>query len=323
MDKYIHDLFNDEILVSLIKYYDLTLKDILKVGGFENYIYGYKRDSNDYILRISHSSHRSLDMVKAELDFINYLAMNNANVSTPVLSNQGNFVEKEKDREGGYFTISSYTKARGIPPKKDHIKDVFLYNYGKTVGMFHRLTKDYHESNGVKKRFNWDRDPLIVNARRYLPAEDDLIYEKFITLINEIKEIPQNRDNFGLIHTDIHFGNFFVEDNNLTVFDFDDCCYFYFVSDIAIALFYYLYFVEENRDKVGRDFLNKFMKGYLSENPLNREDYQLIDKFLKLREIILYIVVLRSCDLTTDKWGQKYYQFYRHRILNDIPFVNL
>jgi len=41
-----------------------------------------------------------------------------------------------------------------------------------------------------------------------------------------------------LIHTDVHAGNFFVDDGRITVFDFDDSSYQWFASDIAIALYY-------------------------------------------------------------------------------------
>lgn len=321
MDKYIRDLFNDEILDKLIKFYNLELNDVYKVGGFENFIYGYNRDSKDYILRISHSGHRVIELVKSELDFIDYLAKNNANVSTPVKSIRGELVERVETSDGGYFTISCYTKAKGAPPKRDNVNDAVLYNYGKTIGLFHRLTKDYKPSAGILPRFNWDDDPFYTNARAYLKSEDDIIYQRLQEVMDKIRTIPQNRDNYGLIHTDIHFGNVFVDDNNLTVFDFDDCSYFYFISDIAIALFYFMYFAEVNRQEIADKFLNTFMKGYNTENKLAEEDYKAMNLFLKFREITLYIVVLRSCDLATDKWGQKYHQFYRQRIIDDVAFL--
>lgn len=323
MDKFIHELFTNDIFEDLIKQFGLTSNEVYKVGGFENYIYGYKRHNQDYILRISHSSHRSLEMIKAELDFVFYLATNNANVSTPVKSINEELVEKVDCNDDSYFTISSYTKALGVPPTKDLVNDVFLYNYGKTIGMFHRLTKDYKESKGIEKRFLAVDDPLILNAKKYLLDGDEIIYQKLMKLLDEIKAIPVTKDNFGLIHTDIHFGNFFVNNNELSVFDFDDCSYFYFVSDIAIALFYYLYFTEEKRDEIGKHFIEQFMKGYVTENIISDEDLSHLDKFLKLREIILYLVVNRSCDINTNKWAHKYYHFYRDRIINDIPFINL
>ena len=48
---------------------------------------------------------------------------------------------------------------------------------------------------------------------------------------------PKIADSYGLIHNDFNDGNFTVDYDNgdITVFDFDDCCYFWFMYDLACA----------------------------------------------------------------------------------------
>ena len=53
-----------------------------------------------------------------------------------------------------------------------------------------------------------------------------------------IKGYDQTIDSYGLIHTDLHFGNMYYDGQTLTIFDWDDACYKHFISDIAIILFY-------------------------------------------------------------------------------------
>ena len=118
MEAHIRALFNQDIMRQAGKFYNVEMVDIFEVGGFENFIYGYKKDEKEYILRISHSSHRTFDQLLAELDFVNYLADHGANVSIPVFSINHNLVESIHI-EGSYFTVSSYIKANGRRPKKE------------------------------------------------------------------------------------------------------------------------------------------------------------------------------------------------------------
>ena len=157
--------------------------------------------------------------------------------------------------------MCSFTKAEGKPPSRKNATDKMYYNYGKTIGMFHSLTKNYVESDGIIKRYNWDQDLLILNGDKYLPESDKIIIDRLNEVIKEINSLEKNKDNFGLIHTDVHMGNFFVKNDELTVFDFDDAAYQYFVSDIAIALYYLIFMAnEEDQFALADRLMTHFMK---------------------------------------------------------------
>lgn len=324
MDKRIHEMFNQEILEKAAKLFGVNDEDVKKVGGFENYIFEYQKNNIDYIMRISHTLHRSIQQVESELDFVNFLANNHANVSIPILSINKRLVEIIASDEG-FFIVTSYHKAKGSHVRKDTATDLFFENYGKTVGQFHRLTKYYQLLEGLEKRYEWNEDSLILDAEKYLPKADQVILEKLQLLLDYLNQLPKNKDNYGLIHTDVHMGNFYVFDNQLTVFDFDDCAYQWYVSDIAIALFYYVAFIDNEEVKIAKakDFMKLFMKGYHRENKLDLDAFKQFPYFLKLREFILYIVIHRSCNLETDEWGKRFISLYRDRIINDIPFVQI
>ena len=42
--------------------------------------------------------------------------------------------------------------------------------------------------------------------------------------------------DFGIIHADLHLGNFFFDGLKLTIFDFDDSCYHWFLYDLTIPI---------------------------------------------------------------------------------------
>jgi len=326
MEQWIKTLFDDDVLEVAGACFGVEKKDISFVGGFENFIYGFKKDNQSYILRISHTSHRTIHDTMAELDFVRHLADHGAPVSKPVLSINKQWVEPILAKDGSVFTVSCYHHAKGERPTRAHVTPEFLFNYGKTIGQFHLLTTQYQPEDHLQKRFIWDQDPLLVHAKSYLPAHDTIIFERFREIVEAINRLPKNYLNYGLIHTDIHMGNFFVSNHELTVFDFDDSAYMHFISDVAIALFYFIVFMkaDEAEKLIKADFfMTHFMKGYLSVYRLPKQDYLEIPKFLKLREMVLYIVFYRSTDIKHDEFARRYVETHRESIINHTPVIDL
>lgn len=326
MEQWIKTLFDDAILESAAHCYGVEKKDVFLVGGFENFIYGFTKNNQSYILRISHTSHRTIHDISSELDFVRHLSDHGAPVSKPVLSINNQWVEPILAKDGSVFTVTCYQKAKGERPTRAHVTPEFLFNYGKTIGQFHLLTTQYFPETHLQKRFIWDQDPLLVHAKSYLPANDVIIFERFREIVEEINRLPKNNLNYGLIHTDIHMGNFFVSNHELTVFDFDDSAYMHFVSDIAIALFYYIVFMKaDDTEKLAKAdfFMTHFMKGYLSVYRLPKHDFLEISKFLKLREMVLYIVFFRSTDVKNDEFARRYVETHRDLIIHHTPVIDL
>ena len=84
-------------------------------------------------------------------------------------------------------------------------------------------------------------------------------------------------DSYGLIHNDFNDGNFTVDYDNgdITVFDFDDCCYFWFIYDLACAWESGIGRVMFRPLAERKDFMNCYMEdmmaGYNKENTLSAE----------------------------------------------------
>ncbi|MDD3191559.1 MAG: phosphotransferase [Bacilli bacterium] len=320
MDKRIKNLFNQSILDEAATCFGINSSQLTDIGGFENYIYQYTKNDTDYILRISHSYHRSHDMVESELDFVAFLANNHAPVSIPIPSQNNRLVERIIAQDGSYFTVTSYVKASGNPPKRSDGNEKLFYEYGKTIGTFHRLTKEYQPKDSIVERFTWDEDPLLVHMSEFLPPDDQIINQKYLTLRKRLNKLNKTKQNYGLIHTDVHMGNFFVDDNQLCVFDFDDCAYQWFISDIAIVLFYYLVNVnEEEQAEKGKSLMVPFLEGYFTENSLSKKEFQYFDLFLKLREIVLYAVLFQDNEIERSKFAKKYVENHRDKIIHDLP----
>lgn len=126
---------------------------------------------------------------------------------------------------------------------------------------------------------------------------------------------------------DLHFGNFFVDTANqqITLFDFDDCAYGWYIMDIAMLLFDVLVvYASSDRLQFGERFLVNVLRGYYEQMPANRFWIRELPRFIKLVEIGVYLMLCKDYDPeTTDEWAGKFMPGRRDRILNDVSYIDL
>lgn len=325
MEQHIKESMNPTILEGTAKLYEIDMDTIIMLDGFENFVYEFQKNGVKFILRLVHSDHKTYEQVEAEIEFIDYLDHFGACVSTVIHSKHNQIVEKVTINDKDYFSVTAFIKGLGDKIKEQANSDFFWENFGRQVGLFHKLTKTYQP---IHKRPIWHDDALYHNAPKYLLPDHKGVLKALNQITMKIDQLDKHVDNFGLIHTDLHFGNIVIDENDtLTFFDFDDSCYKHFISDIAIVLFYQSAFSEETvqaRTKKSIRILKPFMKGYLKENHLDIKEFEQLNLFLKLREITLYAAILSSAEqLSEDDWVQWYFKTYYKRIVNDTPFLDM
>ena len=103
MEIAVERVFTHEILAEAAKVFNVKVEE-KPLGDFENYIFKAKDKNNeDYVLRLTHSSHRSKKEVEAELDFLRYVAEHGAKVAGPRSSISQNLVEEIGAEDGTFF----------------------------------------------------------------------------------------------------------------------------------------------------------------------------------------------------------------------------
>ncbi|WP_226677255.1 phosphotransferase enzyme family protein [Rossellomorea aquimaris] len=328
MEKWIQELFTEDVLKDAASRFGCGTSHAKKLGDFENYVYEVHKGEVPYILRLTHSSHRSKEEVEAELHWINYLHKHGVNVSLVNDSEAGNLVEVLETGDTQFF-VCLFDKAPGAPVKINDplFDDGLFYKWGKLTGHMHRVTKGYKLDENSRKR--WDLDD-VLDYEKYLTSEEDRdIIEKGHHNKETIRGFDETSDTFGLIHSDIHPGNFFYHDGGLHVFDFDDSTQFYFVSDVAIPLYYSVWWKFRNesletRSEFGERFLTAFLKGYKTECEIGDEWIKRIPHFLLLRDLTLYSVFHKKWDLSHLSEGEEsLLSQIRNRLHHDEPIVDL
>jgi Ser/Thr protein kinase RdoA (MazF antagonist) len=324
MDPKIAERFHPSILDAARQRYDIAADKIRLLDGFESFMYEFERPDGRFILRIGHSQRRSPDLIRGEVDWINYLAAGGATVARAILSRDGNLVEPVDDGQGGQFLCTAFVQAPGGEVRAEQINDRLFINYGRLLGRMHALAKTYVLPNPAWKRFEWD-DHANMRVEDWLPARYTAILARYRPLKAHLFSLPKDRDGYGMIHQDAHPGNFFVDDDyTITLFDFDDCVYGHFIYDIAMVLFYTSIWEEDPADFTGR-FMPAFLSGYREENRLDPAWLQELPHFLTLREIDLFAQIhfsFKDGDHPDHSWAAHYMRGRQERIESGAPFID-
>lgn len=335
MEKEIVAVFNHVNMEEIVSQYGIKTEDLHYIGGFQNFIYEYQVDNQEYIMRFTPSAHRTLSEVQAELEWILYLAEHDIPVSSPVPSINGKQTETA-ELEEMYFTAAVFDKAKGRRiDYPECLKDHELYErLGRLTGRMHALSKSYKPADPKIRRHNWTENYYLKNIN-ILPDSHTGVRERYLDLVRSIQKLPISEDACGLIHGDIINANYLVsEQGEITLFDFDEAQYSWFVEDIAIQLYYlvYVYGGEEGKklreDQASR-FMNHFLKGYREENQLEEHWLKQIPLFLRLRELIVYIGAFRNFEgdetfsHSDNQWFKDWIRESKVRLETGEPIVNI
>jgi amicoumacin kinase len=329
MEKAVSNLMNQEILDEFLGRFGLE-KEVKKLGDFENYVYETYKNGQPYIMRLTHSSHRDMDEVLSELDWMRHLNSRGLSVPEVFPSEDGNFAEEIRAADDSSFYGCLYAKANGkaISVRSDEFNEDLFKKWGETTGRMHHATKSYEPSKGIKERSSWDDDDLL-SIEKYYPSEERQLVENAKEVIALISDLPKNKDNYGIIHTDIHSGNFFYDGEQIHVFDFDDASYHWFTSDIAIPLYYSIIYripasEEAERNRFGKLFLDAFIEGYQKANSLPDGWKEQVPLFLMLRDIVLYAVLHKKiAPEDRDEKLKEMMEEIANRIRNKQPIINI
>ncbi|PLT28518.1 phosphotransferase enzyme family protein [Peribacillus deserti] len=299
MELNVANVFSEDLLQKGCKLYYGSTETLKKLGDFENYIYEVKVEGESRILRFVHSSHRSHELIEAEVEWVEYLYKNGASVYRHFVSANGCLIEPLEAADGTVFYVSSFEK---LPGRQIAWKEVeknlkIAYSWGKSLGLLNRLSKTY---NNVKCfRPQWDEEELF-DIEQYKPDITKHILNYRDEILLQISTLPKNSDTYGLIHSDLHHGNFLYDQGRIHIFDFDDSAYHWFASDIAMPLYYIVmqrdFTTKETRQEFIHAFITSFLEGYSTENILPEKLAESIPLFLKLRDVVLLSVLYKKFD---------------------------
>ena len=310
----------NEIIQKICGLYSIDKGSITPINEYGE-LFECTKQGQQYILRIT--DYKTFEEQYAEAEFINYLYENGVGVANVIPSESGNLVEKiENDGQETYAVL--FAKAKGHHATSEEWNSELIEKCGQIIGKMHILTKKYNNPSKAAI-INWyEHDE--VNYIKHIPAKHKLIIEKCTALFNEIKALPKNSDTYGLLHSDMWQENFFTDGDMITLIDFQDCEYNYFINDLAIMIYVSIEnsFNGSDIKSYSMEFINALLKGYSKECKIDPFWIEKIPLFLKLKEMQSFIMFYCYWDVEQfDEDRKARLNMYRKNIEFDIPVLDI
>ncbi|MBX3034902.1 MAG: phosphotransferase [Bdellovibrionaceae bacterium] len=281
------------------------------IGDRGNSVFSFKNaQGNLQILRFTDPDFRSFDELLGELAFVNHLHATDVPVAKALPTDDGQLAFLA-DCESGDLICSSIAYAQGLEIQEDsrHWNKDFFKEWGRNLGLIHQASMQFEPSSGFR-RWSWEEEILIARAEQLIPVEDRASLEEFHEVMDLCRHLPKSPSEFGLIHADHAPQNFRYdpEMGRITAFDFGNCCYHWFISDVAIAL-------STVRRKPNREEIREgILDGYSTVRSLPSSYEELIDPFIRLRVVYVYLSRLHFWSVNRTPAQAKEIEVLRDRV---------
>ena len=267
--------------VNLFSLKDFEFQEVEGHEGGRNQIFiCSKNDEKKFVLRISPTGDRTEKDYLAETEFVHYLAENGAPVADVIPSVNGKLVEVVDDGEAPVF-ISLFEYAKGMLLCENGYRyregvplEEYFYNTGKALGKIHEVSKNFTPTTAHRRPDYFDKYNMEYINRLIPDAYSDL-KKAMAARLEKFRKLPTDSQNYGLVHFDFSDGNYHIDmtNGNITVFDFDNCIYCWYMFDLANLYLHGEGWFRYESDPAKRDagmkhYFDTILQGYKSETTI-------------------------------------------------------
>ena len=257
------------------------------LGKVENLVWRVESPHGLFVLRLTEPTHRSEAALQAELNWLDHLVKLDLPVCRPLLSLAHVQIEKF-EYKGQELLVSAFEWLEGVALDKNQKawSIPVVQSLGKLAAKLH-LQGHSLPPELLAARPVWQSNNLIDRAAELLP-DDEWLLERLTTCRQTMASLPQTRPHYGLIHGDIHIGNFLVLDQQVRLFDFDDCHLGWHAQDLALILYSALPLTGPT-ETFADWFLQQMRTAYITVRPWPELMSETLELFLHWRDLTLIL----------------------------------
>lgn len=241
-------------------------------------------DGSRHILRLHRPGYQSRAAIESELAWV--AALRGAGLSVPraLAGRDGNRVQRVDDRFAVLFAFED-----GREPRPNGQLAPLFKAVGRSAAIAHRHVESW-ERPADFVRPAWTAENLLGpdglwGDWRQAPHVEGPVRETLDRLDDRLRSrlaaYGTAADRFGLIHADMRLANLLVDGDAVTLIDFDDCGFGWFMYDLAAGLS----FIETNPHLP--ELKRSWIEGYTTIRPLSQADLSMIDAMILLRRMAL------------------------------------
>ena len=235
-----------------------------------------------YALRININSTRTVENMKGEIEWVRHLNRTSGiHTPTPIATVKDNYIVSALHADSGqtlYGVMYSWLEGEelGDEPTLSQLHEV-----GRAIATLHQESTDFALSaDAALPTFNdffWGTEDFLFSDKSVLSDTDRALIQQAHDLIMQFTNDLYQNSKVHIIHADMHGWNLMWNEDQLSVFDFDDCGYGVEAQDLAVTL-YYLDTPEQDQ---------ALLNGYKSVRPLPTYSANAMKALLLQRRLLL------------------------------------
>lgn len=286
---------------------------------FSTQNYAFIFPGEPFVIRVSITPKKTRAEILSELMWLDDLKQFKQTVCEPNVSLRGNLLE-EFEIDGQTYRASMFRTARGVIKRTTEMTPMFFICCGDLLGAIHHVSTDEREKGFrfMRKSKADDFAALKERVRDKIPAE---ILERINSVEEKVNALSTEVGHYGLCHGDFHVNNFFVEENNVWVFDFDGCAYAHYLYDIASfvqACFLRGYGAGRDlRTVMEKEILHYFKIGYTLSKECDEHFLDNLELFMMYRTALTYMALCEIDNVGIVDDTQKVKQFFAYLVSQD------
>ena len=279
-------------VTSVLADYDLSDRAAVRlVNVSENWTYRVDDPASGraFALRVHRPAYHSREEIESELAWIDALrGAAVVNAPAPVAGRDGGRVRSMAVEGGPARHVTMFDWLPGAAPAADAdlipnfallgglAARMHLFGIGwQRPASFRRFTYD---DAAVLDRALWGR---WQDAPGIGGAEAAILSRACDEIRRHLGLYGRGAERFGLCHNDLRLANLLVDGDRLSVIDFDDCGFSWFLNDFATAVS----FMEGEPQVAG--WMEAWLGGYTRARALTAEDRAILPTLIMLRRMLL------------------------------------
>jgi Ser/Thr protein kinase RdoA (MazF antagonist) len=246
--------------------------------------------------------------VRSELQWIEAVATEtNLATPAPVRGIDGELVQGFAGPNGSHWSAVAFEYVIGRILEEHTELAPHFTDIGRATAVLHEHSRGWNRPAGFT-RFSWDLGDMVGRNARWgdwrnapLDATQLVVLEKGERLaLDALERTERTPQNWGLVHSDLRPSNIMIHEGELTVIDFDDSGFSWYLYDFASALTFY-----EHRDEAPEMAAN-WLAGYTEVVPLKRADLETAAALSIIRRLTMlgWATTHREDALPADLWNE-------------------
>ena len=243
------------------------------------------------ILRVHRPGYRTDIEIESELDWLDKLQSENLMaIPSAIRGKNGARIQKIRSQKtGDVVNLVMFEFVEGYHPQEDQDHIELFHILGQMAATLHEQVRQWSRPTGFYRQ-HWNLDTILGENPVWGKWQDapgitaeisSILTRAEKSLIQSISAFGKSSQNYGLIHADMRLANILLNRNQLTLIDFDDCGFGWFLYDFAASVSFI-----ENHPKL-EDFKQEWLEGYREVQSISKSDENMIDSFVMLRRLTL------------------------------------